>query len=52
MEKDAVFDEFKGLCAAEGLLGEDFTPEGDDVGTGIQDDGTLLWVPLTRRIEE
>jgi hypothetical protein len=46
MDQEGKFEEFKSTCDAEGLLLNSITPDGDDVCSGIQDDGTLLHVFL------
>lgn len=43
MDETAAFNKFKGLCAAENLIQNNFTAEGDDVSSGICDDGTLMY---------
>lgn len=42
MDETTAFKAFKERCAAEGLLPNDYSPEGDDVSSGIHDDATLL----------
>ncbi|KAH8678420.1 CRAL-TRIO domain-containing protein [Xylariales sp. PMI_506] len=42
MDERAVFDKFKERCAAEGLLQNDLSSEGDDIRSGIHDDGALM----------
>lgn len=47
MDHTAAFSKFKDLCAAHHLLANDLTPAGDDIASGIHDDGTLLYeIPL------
>lgn len=42
MDESVAFNSFKERCAAEGLLQTTVSPDGDDIQSGIQDDGTLL----------
>ena len=43
-DKEAAFANFKKICAEEGLLEDHSNSSGDDITTGISDDGTLLRV--------
>jgi hypothetical protein len=41
-DEKSAFDAFKEQCTAEGLLVTSTPENGDDLSTGICDDGTLL----------
>lgn len=41
-DEKSAFDTFKEQCGAEGFLKETISGSGDDMTTGICDDGTLL----------
>lgn len=47
-EAKAVFDKFKELVAAEGLLNNDTKAVGEDVVTGISDDGALGYASIRK----
>lgn len=43
MDETAAFYKLKELCAADNLLQSEPNAQGDDVSSGICDDGTLMY---------
>lgn len=47
MDRQVEFEKFKAKCAEEGFLAEKTNEAGDDLTTGINDDGALWHVALS-----
>jgi hypothetical protein len=43
MAESTAFARFKELCVAQGLIQDGSSPGSDDVRSGIDDDGTLMY---------